>query len=141
MHAEQFLDTNVLLYGYDTETDAKRNIAMGLLEEGWLRPGTTAISVQVLQEFYVNFVRLGQTHEEARVVVEDLSCWPVVNNTLECFGMGLGFRDRFRISLWDAMILAAAKTSGAATLYTEDLNDGQIYEGVRVINPFADVEK
>jgi predicted nucleic acid-binding protein len=138
MHAERFLDTNILLYGYDTNGGEKRDVAMGWIEEGWRRPGSTAISVQVLQEFYVNFVRLGQSHEEARILVEDLSCWPVVENTLECFGLGLVYRERFQISLWDAMILAAAKTSGAATLCTEDLNDGQIYDGVRVVNPFAE---
>lgn len=136
MPAERFLDTNIVLYGYDLESGRKREIALSLLEEGWLRPGSTAISVQVLQEFYVNFIRKGQSHADAVQIIQDLALWPVIDNTLERLGHGLAIKERFQLSLWDGMILAAAKASGANELLSEDLNHGQDYDGVTVINPF-----
>lgn len=125
MPAKHFLDTNILLYGYDLDAGAKRDTALRLIEAGWKKPGLNAISVQVLQEFYVNFIRLGRSDDEASLITEDLARWPVVDNTLELFGCGLTLRKRFQLSLWDAMILAAAKASGASELLTEDLSHGQ----------------
>lgn len=137
MPAERFIDTNILLYGYDCDAGVKRDLALPLIEEGWKHPGRNAVSVQVLQEFYVNFLRLGQDHEEAVRVIEDLMVWPVIDNSLERFGHGLALKQQFQVSLWDAMILAAAQASGARELITEDLNPGQDYGGVVAINPFA----
>ena len=136
MSVERFFDTNILLYGYDLDSPVKRALALALIEEAWLRPNHTAISVQVLQEFHVNFVRSGHTAAEAMVLIEDFSSWTVIDNTLALFGLGLSLQVRWQLSLWDAMILAAAHTSGACELLTEDLNHGQDYGGVRVINPF-----
>ncbi len=136
MPAERFLDTNILLYGYDLDSPDKRRIAQTLLEQAWLQPGRTAISVQVLQEFYVNFVRTGHSAHDAAALIDDFSRWPVVDNTLAVFRLGLSLQSRWQISLWDAQILAAAQTSGARELFTEDLNHGQEYEGIRLINPF-----
>jgi len=136
MSVDRFLDTNILLYGYDLDAGPKREVATALIADGWRHLGRTAVSVQVLQEFYVNLVRLGQSHGQARVMIEDLSKWPVIDNTLERFGHGLAFCERFKLSLWDAMIIAAAKASGARELLTEDLNHGQDYDGVLVLNPF-----
>lgn len=136
MPVERFIDTNVLLYAYDRNAGRKRKIALETIEEGWTRPGCLAISVQVLQEFYVNFIRSGQTHKTTCQIIEDLSQWPVVDNSLERLGQGLEICRRYKTSLWDGMILSAAKFSGASTLLTEDLNHGQDYNGVQVINPF-----
>lgn len=136
MPAERFLDTNILLYGYDLDAPEKRQIAQSLIEQAWLQPGRTAISVQVLQEFHVNFVRKGHPVAEAAALIEDFSHWPVIDNTLAIFRLGLSLQARWQLSLWDAMILAAAKASGARELLTEDLNHGQDYGGVRVVNPF-----
>ena len=136
MPAERFLDTNILLYGYDLDAPEKRQIAQSLIEQAWLQPGRTAISVQVLQEFHVNFVRSGHPAAEALVLIEDFSSWTVIDNTLSLFGLGLSLQARWQISLWDAMILAAAQASGARELFTEDLSHGQDYGGVRVVNPF-----
>ena len=80
---------------------------------------------------------LGQGHEEAVRIIEDLMAWPVIDNSLERFGHGLVLKQQFQISLWDAMILAAAQASGARELITEDLNSGQDYGGVVAVNPFA----
>lgn len=136
MPAERFLDTNILLYGYDLDAPEKREVARALIEQAWVQPGRTAISVQVLQEFHVNFVRKGHSAEEADTLISDFSRWPVIDNTLAVFRLGLSLQSRWQLSLWDAMILAAARTSGARELLTEDLNHGQDYGGIRVINPF-----
>lgn len=136
MPVKRFLDTNILLYGYDLDAPAKRAVAIALLEHGWQQPGSTAVSVQVLQEFFVNFTRKGQPDVEARQIIDDLCLWPVVDNSLSLLGRSLAIRDRWQISLWDALIIAAAEASGASELLTEDLNHGQRYGTIRATNPF-----
>ncbi len=137
MPVERFLDTNVLLYAYDLDAGRKREIARSLIEEAWLQPGRSAISVQVLQEFHVNFTRRGGSKVDAVAVVGDFSRWPVIDNTLALFQLGLALQERWQVSPWDAMILAAAQASGASELLTEDLNNGQVYGRVRAVNPFV----
>ncbi|MEI8309159.1 MAG: PIN domain-containing protein [Verrucomicrobiota bacterium] len=141
MPAERFLDTNVLLYGYDLDAPEKREIALDLIERGWSQPGSSALSVQVLQEFVVNFIKAGHSYEEAATVAGDFSTWPVVDITLPLFRLCLAVQARWKTSLWDAMIVAAAQASGARELLTEDLNHGQDYGGVKVINPFLERPK
>ncbi|MFT5497219.1 MAG: putative nucleic acid-binding protein [Kiritimatiellia bacterium] len=136
MPAKHFLDTNILLYGYDLDAGEKRTVALALLSDGWENLGVNAISVQVLQEFFVNALRKGMPRDTLVPLLEDLSLWPVIDNSLELFGRGVGIQERFQLSLWDAMIVAAAKTSGARILLTEDLNHGQDYDGVIATNPF-----
>ena len=133
MPADRFLDTTILLYAYDLDVPTKRAVAREILEEAWLRPGGTALSVQVLQEFHVNFVRSGHPVAEATLIVGDFI---VIENSLTLFQRGLWLQSRWQISLWDAMILAAAESSGARELLSEDLNHGQNYGQVCVINPF-----
>lgn len=141
MPVERFLDTNILLYGYDLDAPEKRAVALDLIEQGWSQSGSTTLSVQVLQEFVVNFVKAGHSREEAATVAGDFSNWPVVDLTLPLFRLALAVQARWKISLWDAMIVAAAQTSGARELLTEDLNHGQDYGGVKVINPFQEQPK
>ena len=137
MPADVFLDTNILVYAYDLDAGEKRMVALALVERGWLHPGGAAISVQVLQELYVNLVRKGRTHEEASLILHDLSSWPVVENSLTLLQTALVLKSRWQTSLWDALILAAAQESGATTLISEDLSHGQDYGGIRVVNPFV----
>ena len=138
MPVDRFLDTNVLLYAYDLDAPEKRAVALSILENAWLQLGSTAVSVQVLQEFHVNFSRRGRTPEEASAIIADFTLWPVIDNSLALFRLGLTLQSRWQTSLWDAMILAAAQTSGARELLTEDLNHGQQYGSVRAINPFCE---
>ena len=132
----RFLDTNILLYAYDVESPAKRAKAMRLVEQGWKAPGDVSISVQVLQELAVNLERRKVSRGEIHQILYDLSAWPVVDNTLLVLKMALGEQSRWKISLWDAMILAAARSCGAQELVSEDFNHGQDYHGIRAINPF-----
>lgn len=136
MKATRFLDTNILIYAYDLGAPAKREVALQFVEQGWKARGDTAVGVQVLQEKHVHFTRRGVAPKEAARIVRDDADWPVVNNTLEILTGALDHQVRWKTSLWDSLILAAAHASGASELITEDLNHGQDYGGIRVVNPF-----
>jgi predicted nucleic acid-binding protein len=132
----RFVDTNVLLYAYDLESPQKRIRAKGIVEEGWKSLGQLVISVQVLQELEVNLERKKVSRGEIHQLIYDLSVWPVVDNTLMILKMALSEQVRWKLSLWDAMILAAARSVGARELVTEDFSHGQNYDEVRAVNPF-----
>ena len=91
----------------------------------------------MLSEFYVNAVRKRPSaREEARAEVRDLLAWnPVVADTA-LLERGWKLQDRYHLSYWDALIVAAAKAASCAYLLTEDLQAGQEFEGVEVVNPF-----
>jgi predicted nucleic acid-binding protein len=136
MAVDAFLDTNILLYAYDLDAGDKRLVAQDIVAHAHKFPKRHAISIQVLQEFHVNFARSGGSHESGMALLEDFSAWKIVDNTLSVYRLGLAIVDRFQLSLWDAMVIAAAQTAQAPVLYSEDMNHGQDYGGVRVVNPF-----
>lgn len=135
----QFIDTNILLYAYDRSAGIKRDVAAGLLRGLWeTRCGR--ISVQVLQEFYVaatSKVRAPLSRETALRVVEDYGHWRVHSPTVADVTRAAHIQERYQISFWDAMIIQSAARLSCTTLWSEDLNPGQVYEGVTVRNPFA----
>lgn len=137
MSDSAFVDSNILIYAHDLGTGTKHDIARDLVTHLW-NTGTGVLSTQVLQEFYVNVRRKAQrplTAGEAARIVEDYLSWEVVVNSGEDILEALRLEERFRISFWDALIVQAASQSGAEILYSEDLNHGQLYGRVRVINP------
>jgi predicted nucleic acid-binding protein len=136
MNAAKFLDTNILVYAYDRDSHTKRKVALRLVEQGWAAPGEIAISVQVLQELYVNLEKRGVARVDAAQIIRDFSFWPVVENSLDLLHGALDEQARWQISFWDALILAAARVAGATELVTEDLNHGQDFDGIRAVNPF-----
>jgi len=136
MHASAFLDTNILLYAISTaaEEREKRDLARKLVARD-----DYGLSVQVLQEFYVNATRPprpAMTHQAATEVVLELARAPVVAVDMSVMTNALGLKARYRLSYWDAAVIAAAHALGATTLYSEDFSHGQDYGGVRVENPF-----
>lgn len=84
----------------------------------------------------MNLERKKVSRGEIHQLIDDLSVWPVVDNALMILRMALGEQVRWQLSLWDAMILAAARSVGASELVTEDFSHGQNYGGIRVVNPF-----
>ena len=137
MTAKFFVDTNVLLYAGSNaaEDRAKRQVARELLS----RPDI-ALSAQVLQEFYAVAVakqRLQMTHEEALAVLQSLASFPVCPITRELVMDAVQLWQRYQISYWDAAIVAATKQMGCTAVYSEDMNPGQSYDGVTVVNPFT----
>jgi predicted nucleic acid-binding protein len=136
MSATRFFDTNILLYAYDIDAPAKREIALRLLEQAWNGPGEAAISVQVLQELHVNLVRRGISPADAGQILRDFAPWPIVENTYDLLLSAVTAQARWQLSFWDSLILAAARASGAVELVTEDFSHGQDYGGIRARNPF-----
>lgn len=134
----RFVDTNVLLYAVSTakSESAKTRIALDLL-----RSSDLALSVQVLQEFYVQATRPSRkdalTHQQACLLIESFRRFPVQDITSSLLEAALHCKDRFQISYWDAAIIEAARNLGCKVVLSEDLNDGQTYHGIRVRNPFA----
>lgn len=136
MHAEFFLDTNILLYAASSAKSEqnKRNKARELLAmEGG------GLSVQVQAEFYVNATgKFKLPHDKVVGILESLDSYPVLSLTEAVFWAALQFKGHYQLSYWDSAIIAAALELGCHTVYSEDLNHGQSYAGVRVINPFID---
>lgn len=134
----EFCDTNVLVYAYDLSAGAKRDQARALLERLWLEQ-SGALSVQVLQELFVTLTRkvtrpLGGS--EVRAVVADMATWRVVEPTVAHVMAAIEGTQRWQLSFWDAMIITSALHAGAAIVWSEDMNHGQIFDGLTVRNPF-----
>ena len=138
MSDKSFVDSNVLIYAHDVDAGGKREIAVRLLDELW-EEGTGTLSVQVLQEFYVNVTRkLARPlpKASARRVVEAYTIWAVGITPAE-ISSAFQIEDLARIGFWDALIVACARKSGASRILSEDLNAGRNIAGIRVENPFA----
>ncbi|MCA9793284.1 MAG: PIN domain-containing protein [Candidatus Eremiobacteraeota bacterium] len=137
MSGPRFLDTNILLYAISrspTES-VKAATARRILHSKEL-----ALSVQVLQEFYVQATRPSHPapllHQQAVELVETFKRYPVADLTLDLVDAALRSKERYQISYWDAAIIEAARVSGCRVLLSEDLNHNQDFGGVRVENPF-----
>lgn len=135
----RFIDTSVLLYAISRDPAERRktDIAIGLLDAP---VGELALSVHVLQEFYVQATRVSRQgalpHQLAEEYIEHWQGLEVQDNTLDLFRAAVVSSRRFKVSYWDAAIIEAARMMGCATVLSEDLSDGQSYAGVRVRNPF-----
>jgi predicted nucleic acid-binding protein len=132
-----FVDTNILVYAYDPTAGAKYECARDLVSRLWNRR-EGCLSTQVLQEFYVTVTRklarpLGS--EEASGIVSDLSEWTIHRPTVSTILAAVRIETRHHISFWDALIVASASELGCTTIWSEDLNPGQVYETVAVANP------
>lgn len=133
----QFVDTNVLIYAHDRSAGQKHSRARELIRELW-QSGDGCLSIQVLQEFYVNItqkVARPLTPAVAAQLIVDMSVWQVHRPAVEDILDAIRLQDRHQISFWDAMIIASALQLGCQTIWSEDLNPGQIYDRVTVANP------
>jgi predicted nucleic acid-binding protein len=141
MNVKTFVDTNVLIYAHDADAGTKHQIAKGVLRDLWDRRAGL-LSVQVLQEFYVNVTKKIATplpRPSARAVVDSYAIWCVNTTPAEIFA-AFQIEDEAGIGFWDALIVAAARKAGAARILSEDLNSGQNIAGVRIENPFSGTE-
>lgn len=132
-----FLDTNVLLYSISDVPDeaAKRERAQALIDGGGF-----ALSMQVLQEFYRQATKPHRSWrispEAAQELIEAWRRFPVQETTLALLDAGFAIQARHHFSFWDSMIVAAARAQGCDVLWTEDMDDGRIVDGMRIANPF-----
>lgn len=137
--ARAFVDTNVLIYSHDTSNPIKQERARVVIGDLW-RTGHGCVSIQILQELFVTLIRKAPeplTAIHAAEAVRDVARWTVHSPVPEDVLAAIDLRQRAQISFWDAMILRSAAALGCSVLYTEDLNAGQRYDGVEVVNPFA----
>jgi predicted nucleic acid-binding protein len=133
-----FVDTNVLVYAYDADAGAKHQAARSQLQALWQQE-SGLVSSQVLQEFYVTVTRkLGRPlpRRTAREIIATYGAWPVHRPDVDDLLAASELEERHQVSFWDALIIVSARCSGAHLLLTEDLQDGQRFDGVEVVSPF-----
>jgi predicted nucleic acid-binding protein len=139
MSDKTFVDTNVLIYAHDIDAKAKHQLAKNVLRELWSRR-SGVLSMQVLQEFYVNVTRKIASplpKADARRVVNSYSIWCVETTPTE-IAAAFRIEDESRIGFWDALIVVSAAKAGTVRILSEDLNAGQMIAGIRIENPFAE---
>lgn len=133
----RFVDTNVLLYAISSaaESASKTSIARSILIEPDL-----AVSTQVLQEFFVQSTRQSRAgalrHDDAAHLIRTWLRFHVQDVTVGVVMAALATHVRWQLSYWDAAIIEAARACGCDTVLSEDMQHGQHFEGVQVINPF-----
>ena len=135
----RFADTNVLLYAISRDPDEQTKATRA---REILATRDIGLSVQVLQEFYVQATRETRTdrlpHDQAAKLIDSFRRFPIQEATVGTVLSAMSTRQRFCISYWDAAIVEAARALDCKIVLSEDLNDGQDYAGVRVENPFDD---
>jgi len=143
MTAPVFVDTNVLVYRHDSSETVKQSRADAWHTLLWrLRLGR--LSYQVLQELYATLTRgrgLGLDRTKARDITMNYLQWQPIPVDRAILRRAWLVEERYRLSWWDALIVAAAQAFECPILLTEDLQHGQEFEGVRVVDPFADPER
>jgi predicted nucleic acid-binding protein len=138
MSAGLFVDTNVLVYNRDASDPDKQRRAHLWMEALW-RSGRGRLSLQVLQEYYVTVTSKlspGLDAATARREVLAFSAWRPLAVDLTLVESAWNLQDRFSISWWDALIVGAAQRCGARFLLTEDLQCGQTFDELQVVDPF-----
>lgn len=131
-----FLDTNVVVYAFDRADPARQRTAIDLLTGG----GRLVVSTQVLLEAWWVLTRKLESpldEDRAREVIDQLCCLPVVATDAELVRRAIDAGRRFRIAVWDALIVEAARSGGCRRLLSEDLQPGMDFDGVVVENPFG----
>jgi predicted nucleic acid-binding protein len=139
MSAKYFVDTNILVYAHDRSAGVKHQRARELMERLWTT-GEGVLSTRVLQELCINLRRKAAkplSTDEVRALLRDYMAWEVVTNTPESVLRALDIEVRYKTSFWDALIIEAAESAGAAILYSEDFRTGQRFGQVQVQNPLA----
>jgi predicted nucleic acid-binding protein len=133
-----FVDTNVLVYSRDVAVVEKQERARAWMARLW-KDGLGRLSTQVLQEFYVTATTKIESRlspSAARAEIRGLLPWKPVRSDHRLFDDAWDIEDRYGFSFWDSMIVAAARHAGCEVLLTEDLQDGQVIDGLTVVNPF-----
>ena len=133
-----FVDTNILVYALAGD-DAERSLPAQRLLRELMTTGRLRTSTQVLQELFVTVTRKVSRpldRSTALRYLDHLSAWPVIVADYGAIRESIELMDNTSISFWDALVVTAARRSGAQILYTEDLQHGQLVDGVRIENPF-----
>lgn len=132
-----FFDSNIFVYGSDKACPDKMKIARNLIASV-AEKGNGVISTQNLQEFYnASTKKLRRDKNEVKENVEQIAeLFPVVQINVPLITKAVDLQIRYQLSFYDALIVATASKENCVICYSEDLNNGQIYDGVKIINPF-----
>ena len=133
-----FVDTNILVYAHDQDAGHKHEIARKVISELW-ESRLGLLSTQVLQEFYLTLTRklpIPLDKPTTRRILKNYFSWEVVINDPPVILQASEIEETHKISFWDALIVSAAFSKNAATILTENLNHGQLIEGIEINNPF-----
>ncbi|MEN6391585.1 MAG: PIN domain-containing protein [Syntrophomonas sp.] len=136
-----FVDTNILVYAYDSSAGLKRQKSIDLLKHLWAER-TGFLSIQVLQEFYVTVTRKidkSITPENAARIIQNFEAWPIHCPDIRDIAEAIRIQQKLSISFWDAMIIWSAVCTDCEVLWTEDLNTGQRYGQLEIKSPFKDL--
>lgn len=137
MTATVFVDTNVFIYALD-QADRKKQAAAQAWRSWLWETNRGRISFQVLQEFYVKAKKISPSALEAiRREIRELTTWQPIAINASVIARAWKIEDRFGISFWDSLIISAAIMADCTYLLTEDLQTGQKFDGLLVVNPFT----
>ncbi len=134
-----FLDTNVLVYANDS-TETKRQATAIRLITGGIRSGSAVISTQVLSEFWVTVTQKLQVpldREKAENELENFRAMLIISIEYDTVRAAVHLQKRHQLSYWDALILSTAQIAGCRCIYSEDMNEGQKYGDLVIVNPFS----
>jgi len=133
-----FIDTNLIVYANDRRDPQKQQTAIKIIEKMMVE-GRGVLSSQVLQE-YAN-TALTKLHQKAAIVLRQLALlesFEVVFLQPALIRRAIEIKSAYMISFWDSCIISAAESAGCDLIYSEDLNSGQYYSGIRLSNPFTE---
>lgn len=133
-----FVDTNILVYAHCADAGEKHAAAAQAVADLW-ESRNGILSTQVLQELYITLTRKVTspvTGTVARRLVRNYLTWDLVLNDGSIILYAGEIADNYQLSFWDGLIVAAAYSKNAAMILTEDMNHGQVVEGIRIENPF-----
>lgn len=133
-----FVDTNILVYAHDADAGEKHAAAAQAVADLW-ESRNGILSTQVLQELYITLTRKVTspvTGTVARRLIRNYLTWDLVLNDGVIVLYAGEIADNYQLSFWDGLIVAAAYSKNAAMILTEDMNHGQVVEGIRIENPF-----
>ena len=135
-----FVDTNLLVYAYDSSAGKKWKTSSEILSVLWVHRNGT-LSTQVLQELFVSLIQKVKQPlmpKVAKEIVSDLLHWPMVVNDGKNILRAIDLQMKYHFSFWDSLIVQAAITSNSDYLLSEDLQDGQVIESTSIVNPFLE---
>ena len=138
MSADRFtLDTNILVYSVDQEAGPRRDIARQIIRRAALLP--CLLPLQTISEFYAVVTRKQKMPrlEAARVAADIMAVFQTIPATATAISAAMAIASAGHTSFWDALLIATAGDAGCTTILTEDLGDGTVVHGVRVLNPFG----
>ncbi len=135
--AKFFIDTNILVYTLDPRNAQKHLKARNFLQNA-IKEHNPVISTQVLKEFYVvATVKLKADPVAVKAILHNFQNLEIVNNDFELIEQAIDISISAKLSFWDSLIIAAAEKAQCEAVFSEDLNPGQLYRGIRLINPFS----